>query len=319
VRVAKFRSVFFPALGADSARATELEGKRYLFGTEVYGTPQYIANIEELIEIYPLGIKWLVEKAKFPKTEKIAVSLPAMTYRDHKALKERGENNAIDTLSERIKRLLGYKEVAVAPQGVSALFHVENIDPDIVSDRKKIMLIDGGFNTINIALVDSNEEGYEAVYVRTYYDEFGVRDLLSRYLAPILRVKYPDLSQNEQMLNNIFMAKKINLGLQSADITQQKDEAMNAFLLDMFAKIRGDISKAGLDYQSVVFVGGLAHCVDKDILDTDKILFIPPKSGKEDGSDGAEYYNARGMAQLYQPSLGYLIVDGGFGHFKVVG
>ncbi|MDR2034950.1 MAG: hypothetical protein LBP89_10080 [Helicobacteraceae bacterium] len=304
MRIEKFKSVYFKALGADGARATEIEGEQYLFGDEVFGSPRYILNIEDLIRLYPLGLKWLVEKKGFPKTDKVAVSLPTMTYRDHKAGKEKGEDNVIDALSERIKRLLGYKEVAVVPQGVSALFHVETIDPDAVSNGKNILLIDGGFNTLNIALIKSSDSGYEAVYVRTYYDEFGVRDLLSGYLAPQLRVKYPDLSQNEQSLNSMFVSGSVNLGLKTSDIEAEKNGAMDVFLADMFQKVKSDMSKAKVDYQSVIFVGGLSHYIDKELLETDKILFLPPKPRNE--IDGAEYYNVRGMAQLYSPTDGYL-------------
>jgi hypothetical protein len=317
MKVSKVRSVYFPAMGVDIARAIELEGKHYMFGDDVFGTPSYIANLDQLIEFYPLGVKWLLERGKYEKTSKLAVSLPAATYRDHKALMTKGADNVIDRLKERLKNTLGYEEVSVAPQGAIALYHIENINPDVVSDNKTVLLIDGGFNTLNVGLFVPSADSYTTAYVRTYYDEFGVRDLLSRYLAPALKEKYPETPLNEQRLNSIFVSGAVNIGLNSAEITEEKRAAVSEFLSSMFGKIKVDIGKEGLEYQSVAIIGGLAHYIDGDTLQTDKILFIPPKARVD--SDGAEFYNVRGMARVYTPESGYLVVDGGFGHFKVIG
>ncbi len=284
----KVPSAFERLLGARAnlPEAIEFEGYKWLVG-KPSKQAEYPVNLQDLVRFYPLVVKFVN-----PKSEEVAVSLPAETYFEDKLSGEM----LISQIKERIKTETG-KDAIVLPQGVIALQEIYaqgHLSPD------KTLVIDGGFNTVNVAIVDENGE---ILYTKTYYNEFGIRDLLENYFKPELKRKYPEITSNLQRLKEVFLQEQIDAGLQVIDITNEKKVALQSFIEGMFSRIVKDIERAGESFKQFAIVGGLSYYVPE--IETNKPHFIPRKDG--------EFYTVMGMNRY----TGLPSIDFGFGDIKI--
>lgn len=284
----KVPSSFERLLGARAnlPEAIEFEGYKWLIGKPSKQS-EYPVNLQDLIKFYPLVVKFANVK-----DDAVAVSLPAETYFEDRLSGE----VLIKQIQERIKRETGIDAV-VLPQGVIALQEIFNegfLKPD------KTLVIDGGFNTVNVAITD--EKG-EILYTKTYYNEFGIRDLLENYFKPELKRKYPETTSNLQKLKGIFLDEIIDAGLTVIDVSNEKKVALQSFIEGMFSRIVKDIERAGENFKQFTIVGGLSYYVPE--IQTNKPYFIPQDSG--------EFYTVKGMKRY----TGLPSIDFGFGDIKL--
>lgn len=271
---------------ANLPESVEFEGYRWLVGKPSKQS-EYPINLSDLVRFYPLVVKWANLK-----DDTVAVSLPAETYFEDKLSGE----TLIKQIQDRIRQETG-KSAVVLPQGVIALQEIYaqgHLNPD------KTLVIDGGFNTVNVAVVD--EEG-NILYTKTYFNEFGIRDLLENYFKPELKRKYPETTSNLQRLKEIFLQEQIDAGLQVIDVRNEKNIALKSFIEQMFNRIIKDIERAGESFKQFVIVGGLSYYVPQ--IETNKPHFIPKENG--------EFYTVMGMKQY----SGAFSIDFGFGDIKV--
>lgn len=284
----KIPSAFERLLGARAnlPEAIEFEGYKWLVG-KPSRQAEYPVNLQDLIRFYPLVVKFAnIED------DTVAVSLPAETYFEDKLSGE----PIINEIRDRVKREAS-KDVVVLPQGVIALqkvFKDENLEPD------KTLVIDGGFNTVNVAVV---EKDGDIAYTKTYYNEFGIRDLLENYFKPELKRKYPETTSNLQKLKEIFLEQQIDAGLTVIDVSNEKRVALQSFIEGMFSRIVKDIERAGENFKQFIIVGGLSYYVPE--IETNKPYFIPVQNG--------EFYTVLGM-KIYS---GLSSIDFGFGDIKL--
>jgi len=284
----KVPSSFERLLGARAnlPEAIEFEGYKWLVGKPSRQS-EYPVNLQDLIRFYPLVVKFANIK-----DDTVAISLPAETYFEDKLNNE----PILNEIRKRIKIETG-KDAIILPQGVIALqkvFKDENLYPD------KTLVIDGGFNTVNVAI--TNKEG-DILYTKTYYNEFGIRDLLENYFKPELKRKYPETTSNLQKLKEIFLEEQIDAGLVVIDVSNEKRLALQSFIEGMFSRIVKDIERAGESFKQFAIVGGLSYYVPE--IETNKPHFIPKQYG--------EFYTAFGM-KIYS---GLSAIDFGFGDIKL--
>ncbi len=285
----KLPSSFERLIGAKTnlKNAVDYKGYKWLVG-EVSRNSEYPVNLEDLLFYYPLVVKSLNLK-----DEIIAVSLPAETYFEDKISGGEIITNISLNIYEETK-----KSVLVLPQGAIASYYIFNkgfLEPDTT------LVIDGGFNTVNIVIV--NREG-EIQYSKTYYNEFGIRDLIENYFKPELKRKYPETTSNLMRLKEIFLNETIDAGLKVINISGEKNIALQTFIERLFNRILKDIERAGLSFKQFTIIGGLSYYVPE--IDTNKPYYIPEKNG--------EFYTVLGM-NLY---TGKPSIDFGFGDIKIV-
>ncbi|RUM32602.1 MAG: hypothetical protein DSY42_00590 [Aquifex sp.] len=261
---------------------------------EVVSGVEYPNILEDLVRLYPL-----VVKAFARGQEKVAISLPAEAYVS--SLKK-GEG-VIQELERKIKEETGVS-VEVYPQGVSALAQIFAETKEL-DEGALTLVIDGGFNTINIAVANAN---MNIPFVFTYYNEFGIRDLLTTF-AELLRERIKvEMTANLQKLKQAFLRGKVDVGFNQVEVNGEKAHAIDVFIDKLWARLRGDLIRAGVEFEQIVVVGGLAYYIG-DVLKekTNKPVFIP--------SQDAEFYTAMGMHRL----SGLPAIDFGFGDIKLCG
>ena len=187
------------------------------------------------------------------------------------------------------------------PQGIAGLQHLLEKGEVGLSST---LLIDGGFNTVNIAVV--NEElGVD--YYKTFTDEIGVRNLIEDFFAEELRLKYPSVSTNLVVLKEIFLKGVVDTGLKVEDVRVEKERALSRFLSKFFNKVLGELKRAGIDYNQIVFIGGISYYLSEGDFETNKRLFIP--------KEGGEFLNVLGLLD-YNERADFAL-DLGFGDAKV--
>ena len=150
-------------------RAIGWNDYHFLVGNDANKRSRYctgIYNVDELLNYYELFLKWYEKKyaVKFD-----AITLPYSVYDSGEVVEKLTKKLNVDT---------------VVGQGISAfeyLVKTNNVE------NKTTLLIDGGFNSINIEII---KEG-EVIYYETYYNQVGVRDLIEKYFRPIVRNKIP--------------------------------------------------------------------------------------------------------------------------------
>lgn len=255
----------------------------------------YPRTLEDLVKYYPLAIK-IVEKDLGNLGEAVAISLPTQTFvSDYKS-----GGKLIDRLKLDVKKETG-KEADVQPQGLVALEEV--FAQGHLKKSDFTLIIDGGFNTVNVALVDSEDT---VVYVKSYYDEFGIRNLLENFFAPLLSTRFPDITLNLQFLKRAFLKKHIDIDLNRISIEEEVNLSVQSFIPYLFEAIKGDLRRLRLDFDQFVIVGGLSYYIPASSIETNKPFFIPEKEG--------EFYTVKGMNRL----TGLSSIDFGFGDIKIL-
>lgn len=257
----------------------------YLLGNQANKRNRYctsLDNLNDLLNYYELFIRWYEKKCDV-KFE--AITLPYSVY-DSKELVD--------------KLMIKLKMDVVVGQGITAFEYLKNTSNVA---NKTTLLIDGGFNTVNVEII----EGDEVLYYETYFNQVGVRDLIEKYFKPIVRNKIPDISHNSIRLDEVLKNGYADFNFERVYFTNEKKEAVGRYVREVFRQIKSGISNELMDFDQVVIVGGLAYYVSSDIIETSKTLIIPAKY--------AEYLNVLGasMHAGYKPAM-----DLGFGYTKYI-
>lgn len=286
-RYFKTPSAFIKSISKTNEEQVEFDNYYWTVG-KVSNQANYPIDINDLIYYYPVVIKYL----NF-KTEKLAISLPSEIYR-------LGKNNKIELvkkLEKTIKDCCGIS-VSAYPQGITGLQKIFD-DKSLSPDANYTLVIDGGFNTINTSIVDKK---MQVVYVKTYFNEFGIRNLLEVF-AEEIKSKIPELTSNIQQLKNMFLKGYHTEGLTTRyDFSEIKEKVSSMFADRIFNRINKDLKSEGYEIDQFCLIGGLAYYIS---FDSDIPHFI--------AKNRAEYYNVTGMAKM----SGLNSIDFGFGDIKV--
>lgn len=270
---------------SEMKRAIGWNDSHFLVGNDANRRSRYctgIYNVDDLLNYYELFLRWYEMKyeVKFD-----TITLPYSVYDS-------------DGIAEKLIKKL--KVEAVVGQGISAFEylvktnHVEN---------KTTLLIDGGFNSVNVEIIKDDE----VVYYETYYNQVGVRDLIEKYFRPVVRNKIPDISNNYNRLDEVLKNGYADYNFERVSFAEEKREAVDRYVREVFRQIKSGISNELMDFEQVVIVGGLAYFVTSDIIETSKTLIIP--------TEHPEYLNVLGasMHAGFKPAL-----DLGFGYTKYI-
>ena len=299
--VFKFPTVFREAQIHERRNAFDFDGEKWVVGENALTHKRacrYIRDVEELVRYYPLFLLASKKKAKTEENQ-VAVSLPLDVYVLEKEKKEAGADNLLDKLSFNCNRY-GFS-VSVHPQGIAGLQHL--IDERKVDDSSYTLLIDGGFNTVNTAVVSPE---LQVVFFKTFTDEVGIRNLIEDFFREELLNRFPTVSTNLVVLKEVFLKEKVDTGLKVEDIKPEKERAVSRYLDRFFSRIVGELKRAGVDYDQIVFIGGLSYYLSPDDFETNKKLYIP--------KDGGEFLNVLGLLSMSELPFA---VDLGFGDCKV--
>jgi len=299
--VLKFPTVHREARLHEQRGAIEFEGKKWVLGEKALTHKracEYVRDVEELVRYYPLYLMEAKRRGGV-ETDTAAVSLPLDVFIVEREKRESGADNLIDRLTHNCSRY-GFS-VSVYPQGVAGLQHL--IDEEKVADDSYTLLVDGGFNTVNVAVVSPE---LEVVFFKTFTDEVGIRNLIEEFFVEELRVRFPAVSTNLVVLKEIFLKEVIDTGLRVEDVRVEKERALSRYLDRFFERVLGEIRRAGVDYEQIVFVGGISYYLDESKFETNKKLFIP--------KEGGEFLNVLGLLSLSEKNFA---VDLGFGDCKV--
>lgn len=274
-------------------------GDRYVVGEKALKHKRgcrYIRTISELVELYPLYLGEVQQREG--NLGKVAVSLPLDAYAVEKRKRELNIDNLLDRLVLNCSKH-GF-DTSVVPQGIAGLQHL--LSTGQVS-QKQTLLIDGGFNTVNTAVVNPE---LEVEFFKTFTDEIGVRNLIEDFFADELRKRYSAVSTNLVVLKEVFLQGKLDSGLSIEDVQAEKDKALDRYKHKLVSVITGELERAGIDYGQIVVVGGLAYYLDMNFR-TNKELHIP--------KDKPEFMNVRGLLDFAEDAQ--TAVDLGFGDCKV--
>jgi hypothetical protein len=287
-KVWKVPSAFRILTGVEANRpeTLEFEGQKWIVG-EVKKDSIYPIGLKDLVNFYPLVVKY-VQKVSGIDFKEAGVSLPTETWFLETTT---GKENVIKQIKERIEKETGVK-VKIFPQGVIALKSLKNL-----KRGERTLVIDGGFNTVNLAVVD--EKGY-ITFVKTFYNEFGIRDLLERFFRPELLTKYPSATQNLQFLKQVFLQGYLDIGFEEINLMEEKQRAVRNYISALFERIKSELERAGEYFKQFAIVGGLCH-------------YLPPKiQTSKHYVIGDEFSTVRGMA-IAMP----IAIDFGFGDIKI--
>lgn len=290
----KIKSAFERLVGvkANLPQAVDVYGYRWIVG-ETGDNTEYPIDMEDLERLYPVVIKYVNKNIFNEGLKSCAISVPLEYYYNDKLL----GFPKIETLKKSILTHTGI-EVEVLPQGVMALYVSKFWDKD---DTNHILVIDGGFNTVNISIIDRRDLSVK--YVKTYYDEFGIRDLIENYFLQEVSVKYPEAKKNLQALKDAFLKEKYSLGFITIDVSAEKRRALNLFLERLIGRVVKDIKRKGLSFDGFMVAGGLSYYADG--FDTNLDYEIIRENG--------EFANAIGIYR----HTGLPAIDFGFGDIKI--
>ena len=304
VKTYKFPTVHREAQFHEEPVSVEFDGEKWVVGEQALKHRRgcyYLRDVAELVHYYPLYLKQVKRREGIKKDRlKAVVSLPLDVYVVEKRKRESGiKDNLIDRLQFNCSAY-GFT-VEVVPQGIAGLQHLLN---EGKIEEVFTLLIDGGFNTVNTAVVNP-ELGVD--YFKTFTDEIGVRNLIEDFFSEELRKNYPGVSTNLVVLKEIFLKGVVDTGLKVEDIRPEKEKALERYRNRLFRRILGELRRAEIDYDQIVFMGGLSYYLSAEDFETNKKLFIPEEEG--------EFLNVRGLFDFAEGGP-EIALDLGFGDAK---
>lgn len=256
--------------------------RHYLIAENALQKPRlasWLYSTSDLVSAYPLFLSYLSSSFSSSIT---TVTLPLA-----------------DTLRKDLVSPLEEQGLTVIPQGLAALYHHEL---DISPDKNLILLIDGGFRTVNIALVERSTKN--VLFLKTHYDEIGIRNLLEGEFQPRLETVLPDMTDNPVQLNKAFLEGKIDDGFKTLSLIEEKNLALQSFTSRFLALLETDLRRNSLSFDLALLVGGIGHYLVPENFGSMPVM-IPQNS---------EWSNALGASEI----TGSSALDLGFGHGKLV-
>jgi len=231
----KFPSAY-KRLATDSFRDTvDFQEKKYLIGEDAVVNGMAIWDIEKLKEVTPLFLKYLRDVRK-EDISKVVLSVPSGVFANAIKRDKQGKKSYFNEVREIV--LNGLKEIEdirFLPQGVSAIYVYMNEDRMKIGD--KVLTIDGGFNTLNLALTVVGKP-LDIVKNKSMFDK-GIRKLLVDYFYPIL-IDELQMDINEEdyhLLKKLFLSKKIMKGFKTINISNLVEEAVENYIRDLMEEV----------------------------------------------------------------------------------
>lgn len=242
----------------------EMALKNSLDNTRVFDKERY--NHEYSTILMNVAIQLVTD----PDTEEVILftGLPLGYYQDqHKAFKNRllEKTPTIEWVSENKKRKVNIKDVMVFPQGMSALWATlmnhegKIIQKDLLREGNQIGIIDIGFRTTDVCVVEMREHGaFRILFPYSDTIDQGVVNLHEN-----IKVAYQnktggsDLSENK--INRILKQGSITYKGKKIDLSKELDEAFNNIansINDRLQQLWKEESDT-FDYIFVVGGGGL--------------------------------------------------------------
>lgn len=291
MNLSKFPAVYreVPATSEEARKKSAIRWNSgyWLVGEDALLEPRIAGEIwhtEDLVKFYPLFVSTV--EARYGVRPQ-AVLLPLTDWIT--------SNRGMQTYVSDLERLT---ETKVLPQGLMGLHYARKT----ASLPDRVLVVDAGFRTVNLAAV----HGDEVLKARTRHDEVGVRNLIQHDFREALRTRFPDITFNLVALNKAWQAGYIDTGLRRESVETEKAAALRLFLDRFMELLRRDIAEMAVETDAILFIGGLAYYLRKDMIETNKDILIP--------MENAEFYNVCGAA-------GYAGVgcamDLGFGDVKV--
>jgi hypothetical protein len=299
MKAKKIASTLSRVVGIEGKDAIEYDSFKWIVGKTTGSNIEYMNDLKDLINYAHIFVKHILTKEN-RVADKIAISIPAEAY---SLAKQRSNGGLIREMEESILRNIpSVKDVVVLPQGVAAINHlVANKHIDL--DNGNVLIIDGGFSTLNISVVD--KEG-EILFNETIHDELGVRNLLTRFFREELKNKYDEVSSNDQMLKKVFLEEEIEAGFSTINVKTEKQRALQAFIPKLIGRVIRDVKKDNISFGQFAFVGGISYYVNAKNIETTKKFFIPKKDG--------EFLTVLGMRNIVGEDFD--VFDIGFGDSK---
>jgi len=282
----KFPSVFQSSV-TDDENAVEFGGLKWKGLDVIKGRDvvRYPANYEDLAYFYPLVVRMVEVKLNRDLGDRIAITVPTDLAKN---------KDYTDLLKTRIAKYTG-KLADVYPQGVYALLAGLKRGGLITNT----LIIDGGFNTVNVAVVQAGLDGLDVLFMRTYTGE-GIKSLLGLFYEKAKK-KVLNLPSNEALLKEVFLKGQMSSGVTLYNLKEEKREAITVYMGVLVNRIKSELSSINAFYDQIMICGGLAYYVN---LQGEGIRVVY----------GDEYSNAEGVFEHSRKPT----IDFGFGDVKVV-
>lgn len=298
----KIASTLSRVVGVDSKDALEFEGFKWKIGDITGANIESMTDLNDLVKYSNLFIRQISKKEN-RKFKNIAISLPADTYY---VSSKKSDKGVIRKLENEIKsNINGVENILVLPQGVAAIQYIIN-KKKINLENGNILVIDGGFNTLNISIIDSQTS--DILLSKSIYNELGVYNLLNNFFKEELETKYDEITSNMQMLKKVFLEEKIDAGFKIIDVKKEKQRALQVFIPKLINRVISEVKKGNSSFEQFIFVGGISHYINEKSIETTKKFYIPEKDG--------EFLTVLGMKEIAGED--YDVFDVGFGDTKYI-
>lgn len=301
MKAEKIASTMSRVVGGESKNAIEHDGFKWIIGETVGSNIEYMYDLDDLIKYSHLFIKQIMRNEN-RSVNNIAISIPTEAYY---ASRTKEDGGLVKKMEDEIrKNIPEVDKIVVLPQGASALNYLVSQKKVNLEDGN-VLVIDGGFNTLNISVVDQNGK---ILYTESIHDELGVYNLLSKFFREELKNKYDEVSSNIQMLKKVFLEEEIEAGFNTINVKNEKIRAIQAFIPKLINRVTRDIKKEKISFGQFAFVGGISYYINDDNIKTTKKFYIPKKEG--------EFMTVLGMRETVGEDFD--VFDIGFGDSKYI-
>lgn len=249
---------------------------------------RYLRTVEELIELYPEVVREVERASGVKAREYLVLGLPY-------GYLENLDVEGVEGIKGRIRRMSGYSEVMVFPQGIGGVkWYLKSLRERGEEVGGNVLGIDIGFNTVIVVLYSVMER--RILIGRTYYRK-GVYDLAVNFLYPRIEkfVRGRNLTPIE--LNYLMESGYLQVGFERIDLRPEVGEAVEEYASDLVQFIVHDL-KASLGvvtFERVVFFGGGSYALRGR---------VEGKSVVVEVMEDAEYANAYGFRERAYEVLG---------------
>lgn len=302
----KFPSVYKQVIGENFLDTVKMNGNEYLVGEKVMRNGSHLWDTNSLIKYTPLFLKYLKD-VKGEDISNIVLSVPTATFANAVKQDKSGKTDTyFNKMTIKIKDMLSdeVKDVKFLPQGVSALYYYKSLGEIKTGD--KVLTIDGGFNTLNLAITEVGENSLNLLFDESEFDK-GIRTLLIDKFLPLLQKEIAeDIPKDYHYLKKVFLSGEIGIGLNSISVKPYVEIATKVYLDELMEFVTQTVKRSSDESYNVInVVGGLSYYIQNKIKSSKKVI-IPEKNG--------EFMTAIGMATKHPK---HLAVDLGFGDVKV--
>ena len=259
----------------------EYAGERWVVGEramEYPGVSPTLLSVQDLIRYAPVFLLYLTQHKGLNGIKKVATGLPPEFLRPY-----------AQELKERIASTLGISsdDVGVFPQGVGILIDVFNK----VSSLSRVLVVDIGFNTLDIVYATRRSGGSFKVDFSRTYSESGIlflaqklRDALGREV-PIIK------NMGAQEMLRVVEEGKLNISGRVYDLTDYVINLKQEYVEEVKWKLQ-ELKDVLIVSEALVLGGGGAYYIKpQDFADVHSHVILP---------QDPEYAQARGYYKLLE-------------------